>query len=205
MADYTPHTWADDVGGGTPLDAATLNEMETGIDRASIPTKVTSLPGSPYDGQEVYYEAADGVYWHLRYRSASASSYKWEYLGGAALQAEVSTIETTTSASYADLATVGPSVTLPLAGEYEIEFSLSLKTSAAGATMGQAAPTYGAAASDVDAAQQQSANNYITVGRKIVRTVAAASQLVKLQYKSDGSATLTASNRVISIRPVRVG
>lgn len=51
---------------------------------------VTSLPGSPVDGQEVYYlvDATNGVIWHLRYRAASVSAYKWEMVGGPPLVAQ---------------------------------------------------------------------------------------------------------------------
>ena len=62
---------------------------------ATSATFVTSLPGSPVDGQEVFYQSttagtggasnsmADvGAVWHLRYRSASTSAYKWEFVGG---------------------------------------------------------------------------------------------------------------------------
>jgi hypothetical protein len=56
---------------------------------ASIPL-VSTLPGSPVDGQEVYYQdsqmAAIGAVWHLRYRAASASIYKWELVGGGKLR-----------------------------------------------------------------------------------------------------------------------
>lgn len=85
---------------------------------------VTSLPSSPVDGQEIFYaaDATNGVIWHLRYRSGSSSSYKWEYLGGPPLFSQVSETanESTTSTTFAALTTAGPSVTLPLAGDYQI-------------------------------------------------------------------------------------
>lgn len=33
---YTPQTWADNIGGGTPLSAARLNHMETGIEAIDV-------------------------------------------------------------------------------------------------------------------------------------------------------------------------
>lgn len=49
------------------------------------PVTVTSLPASPADGQECFLlvDSTHGVVWHLRYRSSSASSFKWEKVGGA--------------------------------------------------------------------------------------------------------------------------
>src|SRR4030095_11342304 len=45
---------------------------------------VSALPGSPFDGQEIYYlaDATNSVIWHLRYRAGSSSAYKWEFIGG---------------------------------------------------------------------------------------------------------------------------
>jgi hypothetical protein len=40
---YSPQTWADGSGGGTPLTAARLNHMETGIEDAD--TRITTLEG----------------------------------------------------------------------------------------------------------------------------------------------------------------
>ena len=90
---------------------------------------MTSLPASPVDGSEVYYlaDATNGVVWHLRYRAASTSPYKWERIGGAPLWA----------ANYAQAlgspAAIGvnyalpgtPSLVIPLAGDYLMDFSIS--------------------------------------------------------------------------------
>lgn len=46
---YTPQTWADGSGGGTPLSAARLNYMETGIDDAD--TRVTAIEGGSLDSR----------------------------------------------------------------------------------------------------------------------------------------------------------
>lgn len=83
---------------------------------------VTALPSNPVDGQEIYYaaDATNGVIWHLRYRAASSSSYKWEFVGGPPLFAFVATAQSTTSGSYTALSTAGPSVSLPLAGDYDV-------------------------------------------------------------------------------------
>src|SRR4029077_6354783 len=78
------------------------------------PPLVTSLPGSPVDGQECYYQAdaTAGIVWHLRYRAAATGPYKWEYLGGPAKATEIATAQPTsgTGSGFSDLATIGPDV-----------------------------------------------------------------------------------------------
>jgi hypothetical protein len=68
-----------------PRDMQALATKLDGIS-ALVPPVVTSLPGSPVDGQEVYYKVAfnppDYVTWHLRYESSSPLGEKWMFLGG---------------------------------------------------------------------------------------------------------------------------
>lgn len=102
---------------GSVLTAAQLNTY------ATMQT-VSALPVSPTDGQVIYYEAdaTNGVIWQLRYRSASASSYKWEYVGGSEYLSESTTnFGSTTSTSYGNPSGGAmPTIVCPLAGDYEI-------------------------------------------------------------------------------------
>lgn len=84
----------------------------------------TSLTASPANGEKYVYQAdtANGILWEFRYNSGSASTYKWELVGGNYLFANINTNEGRGSTGYADLATNGPSVVLPLAGDYEVEW-----------------------------------------------------------------------------------
>lgn len=70
---------------------------------------------------EVYLEvdATNGIQWHLAYESGEAT-YKWRYLGGPPLYAEVQTAETTVSGTYAALTTAGPSIPVPRGGDYDV-------------------------------------------------------------------------------------
>src|SRR5262245_9119425 len=81
-------------------------------------------PASPNDG-DLWYLPADttlGIIWIFRYRAASASAYKWEYIGGPPLRHAISTQETTTAVTtWVDLATVGPRVIVPRAGDYDVD------------------------------------------------------------------------------------
>lgn len=87
----------------------------------TVITPNTTLPGSPTDGQQailVDSTTAPTYAWLLQFNAALA---QWLFIGGSPLYAEVLTQEGTTSAAYTDLATVGPSITLPRAGSYTVE------------------------------------------------------------------------------------
>ena len=85
---------------------------------------VTSLPSSPVDGQECYYQnaamATDGLVWHLRYRSAGGT-YKWEFVGGPALLAATTVATLSMGRIGTTVYVASGSVTVPLAGEYDTE------------------------------------------------------------------------------------
>ena len=96
----------------------------------------TTLPGTPANGQEtilVDSTTAPTYAWHLRYNSTLA---KWEFIGGRAAYAEVTTLEptATTLGSYLALATAGPSIVIPVAGEYRVETGCRMVMNAAGQT-----------------------------------------------------------------------
>ena len=175
----------------------------------SVPL-VSALPAGPADGQEVYFQstpmAAVGVVWHLRYRAAATGPYPWELVGGTPLIFESSsTSETTTSTAYTDLATPGPQLTAPLAGDYLIEFGAGLASST-GVTarvsvdFGPAAPANAdnllLLTNSAGAAAQQS--------RKLAPKSLPAGQVVKMVYNTD-SGTATFQKRWLSIFPRRVG
>jgi len=83
------------------------------------PPLVTAIPGSPTDGQEIIFTdslTAPTYQWHLKYVAAKATN-KWICVGGPPKLVRVETSESITSATYGDTATVGPSFTLPRAGQ----------------------------------------------------------------------------------------
>ena len=85
------------------------------------PTAIgTALPASPVDGQEFILTdslTAPTYTWRLRYLAAKASN-KWVFVGGSPLYVEVTNPDGTASATYVALATAGPSITVPVAGDY---------------------------------------------------------------------------------------
>jgi hypothetical protein len=87
------------------------------------PPQVSSLPAAPVDGQEAYLlvDTTTGVQWHMRYRSGSASTYKWEFLGGGTVTAEATVGSAPTSANvWTDPGDMH--FNLPTAGDYIISF-----------------------------------------------------------------------------------
>lgn len=190
---------------------------DTGTSWVAIrgPVTVTSLPSSPFDGQEVYYvaDATNGVIWHLKYRAAAPGSYKWEFVGGAPLTHEVATAETTSSTSFADLATVGPTITVPLAGDYLFTGAAKVEVSSASNNSYLAALKIGAGAiADDDAFVDFTNDNGLTAprgsmqARTIRRNGIAAATVCKMQFRTtNGAAVPTFRRRSLAVTPIRVG
>jgi hypothetical protein len=136
---YTPTTWADDV---TPVDAARLNHIETGLDaavdlaEAALPKPGfgTALPGSPVDGQEFVLTdslTAPTYSWRFRYVAAKSSD-RWIFVGGAPRQATpIGGSITTSSMSAVDL-TSGPTLVVPVSGQYIVQHNCRAQANAAG-------------------------------------------------------------------------
>lgn len=118
------------VGPEAPTDSEVLwidtDEIAPGY---GVP-RVTALPATPADGDEVYYvaDAANGILWHLRYNANSASQYKWEFIGGSEKWSSVGASAATIGggSSWSATLTDGTgvvSMTIPLAGEYVFSFN----------------------------------------------------------------------------------
>lgn len=94
-----------------------------GLRCALAPSLVSALPGSPIDGQEVYYQNTAmgnaGIVWTFRYRAASASIHKWEFVGGPKWVAGPSGSINFAKAEEKAL-TVGPEITIPITGTYQV-------------------------------------------------------------------------------------
>jgi len=165
----------------------------------------TTLPASPYNGQEfvlVDSTTNPSYQWRLRFNANSTSAYKWEFVGGAPVNGYVGTTESSAAAGWTDLATIGPSFTLPRAGDYLFAFETTMTCSIAnwphvGLSLSGAAPAIEALASN-NAAMYQTASS---TWRKIAGL--AASTAVKLMYHPNG-ASVTFLYRTLNVQPVRV-
>lgn len=110
-----------------------LNTGWSSIAQGSITTTSAwsnGPPPSPGDG-DIWIAAgvdSNGTRWSFQYNAGSASSYKWEFLGGGELYTANNTANTFNSAGWTRIATVA----ISRAGEYLIRSNMS-------ATMGAAA------------------------------------------------------------------
>lgn len=94
---------------------------------ALVAPRVTALPGSPSDGDFVRFvaDSTNKIDWMLQYY---ATDSKWQFLGGPALLASVDTDEVRNNTAYGALTTAGPSITVPLAGDYRVQVGFRMKT-----------------------------------------------------------------------------
>jgi hypothetical protein len=176
---------------------------------------VTALPGSPTNGQEILFQnaamATTGAVWHLKYNSASASAFKWEFVGGSPLRAAVATSESTTSTTFVDLTTVGPSVTTPLAGDYTVTLSTSLAGSSAVVNAAMSFSVGASAALNGDSLRPTGFNMAnadpfpYTGTRPVFKAGLAAATALVARYASPNANSANFSDRSVSILPTRVG
>lgn len=175
---------------------------------------VSALPASPIDGQECYYlaDSAKGIVWHLKYRAASSSAYKWEYVGGPPLYHNVPTDEPLAASAtppFTDLATMGPTVTTVLVGDYHYEAQATIYANAA-----LDAPAFGVTFNGVDPAAPYQHKGSTPIANINVRpTISIASTalaltancVIKMRYQTSAAAIQNFRGRTLKVWPIRVG
>jgi hypothetical protein len=188
--------------------AGSLSSMSPGSIpfNATLRPFVTDLPVAATDGDEIRFLADGdaGVVWHLRYRAKAPSAYRWEFIGGPPLYAEVATSESTSSGTYVALATAGPTVTVPFNGDYLIEHGCrAAGTNAAGLMSYSIGST---AAADVDAAFYSIATEaaVMSIHRANRQTELVAQDDLVAQYRTSG-VSVAFSERYMLLTPIRVG
>lgn len=172
---------------------------------------VTALPttgpsgGALMDGQECQYlaDATNGVVWHLKYKT---STTKWHFIGGGSLAAaDVVTDQSTSSTGYTALGTAGPSVTLPLAGDYDISFGSNSYLTGTAGNLYHSFDVGGTAASDNDAVIYNGANISVTGSKTVRKTGVAAAAAIVSKYRVANAATGGHwMNRWLRAVPIRV-
>jgi hypothetical protein len=186
----------------------TIAGVPTWSASVGAPGYATTLPGSPTNGQEailVDSTTAPTYHWRFRYNSSSASTYKWEFIGGTPAYAIVTTAETTTSTTYTNLTTTGPSFTIPNAGDWHIEAHTLISTKSGDGHAFMAYDVGGTAASDDWACGGFGWNaNAMGISRALRWTALSASTAVVGKYKMLSGTNATFKNRVLRITPVRV-
>ncbi len=200
MAKYTPYTFTDGVA--NDVSAARLNAIGAGIREASM-GRSTTFPASPVDGDIHVYPAdtTNGIMWMFMYRSAVND---WEFIGGAPLFHEILTSETTTSTAYTDLATAGPQVTVPFAGDWLVEFGSDMSHGTAASNTFAAVRRGAAATSDNDCVEHTSAaaNHRASVARTIRMNGLAPADILQIEYKCNAG-TGTFLRRFLFATPIR--
>jgi hypothetical protein len=180
---------------------------------------VTTLPSTPADGQEVYYgaDATNGRIWHLRYRAASASSYKWEFIGGSPLDTFTSASATKgAGTTFAALSDSLPTLTIPRAGEYLVRWASNGGNSANSPTYRQFVGIKNASTNPSDndcchfpftssiVPSRRDNPNFCGFLERLI-TVAAANDVLQMVMRKDASSpTNAAERRFISARPLRI-
>lgn len=193
-----------------PTDAADgptgFHNLASAVEAGLVPATVTALPGTPYDGQEVYFlaDATNGTVWHLRYRAAATAPYRWEFVGGSPLFSMVEPEQSAPHTSWGDLATVGPDVTVPLAGVYMARFGARISHSGTDFVM------YGIRVGATDPTDNESvminvgaAGSRIHHDRQRRLTITTAGTLVRGRYRTN-SGTASYTSRYVELRPERV-
>jgi len=109
----------------------------------------TTLPASPADGQE--YVLVDNVanptyQWRLRYNTASSSPYKWEYVGGCPWFATAYSGTWQQFSGSSNWVGASPSLAVPRAGDYWIDWGAQFACTAVGITVQLATYAAGAVA-----------------------------------------------------------
>jgi len=169
---------------------------------------VTTLPATPFDGQEVVYVdslTAPTFAWRLRY-VAGKTPYPWVFVGGSSLFAEVTTSEAIAGATYAG--PTGPNVAVPLAGEYAVTIGCRVDTTDATVAVLYMSYDVGATgANDNDAliwAKDNTVNaRYGGLSRERVKVLAAPATLAARYKKSAGATNL--ADRWMRVTPRAVG
>ena len=196
-------------------------------------TFVNTLPTTPFDGQEIYYQSttagtgggatatmADvGAVFHLRWRAAASGSYKWEFVGGAPITDAQSNYTgycvgaTYTRTVSASTNTALPRLTVPLAGDYRVEIKTQgLTVSAAGdgyLSFSQVASAGSAASGDGMFVRTTGAANLVMSGASITQKTLTAAALYLEAKATVGNVYPAGADGnvqvILSITPIRVG
>lgn len=183
---FTDHEWSS----STPKDFGLVE---------ALPASSAVLVG---DICTYMADKTNGVYWQLVYDGQG--SYPWKKVGGSPLYSEVEAEQTTSSTSYTNLATTGPSVTLPLKGDYDIEIGYFGKSVSTALTTYMSYSIGGIGAVDADAASTIAKDQGGSmVSRPRRKTGLAASTVLTAKYKSSQEAAFL--SRWMRADPVRVG
>jgi len=189
--------------------------------QAHLITAPDPLPSNPDDGMIVDYLADPtlGIVWRFKYRAAAISAYKWEFRGnGPAVLSIAAAQVTTTSTTYTTLAG-GPSIDIPLAGEWLFEYGAHMMAPDAAGGVSSMSPDISSAGvpTDNDAVYQDQQLYYYPISGYLQsqqmnmssrerKSVISTSRSITVYYRSYAvGRTSYYQDRWIKATPVRVG
>lgn len=178
-----------------------------------------TFPTGPFARYDVLeYAMADPsggtVIWNFVYRDDLDATRPWHFKGGPPIIASVMTQEVLTpSGAWANLATDGPKIVLPRAGDWDVDMRALVTEPASsgasavfiGATIGDTAPASSAQSLRVDCKVGQTSQIVETLSGPVRVTGAAAGATLKMRYESNAVAsTVYYQDRMMFVRPVRM-
>lgn len=199
MGDY--HLPATDPAEPLRAMAERIEELERRASRHYVmdddprmPVYTATLPGSPVDGEEVYWQPGPGGYhWHLR---RNAGGNRWDFLGGPPLMDQEAAQVATTSTGYSNLDT-GLSITVPHRGYYIV-------------AVGTYQTSYGGAMTPAGSGVLSTSDSYAAKGQNNTNSTIFQQSLISLpagdlygyyrSFTSGGSAQF--ADRRLSILPI---
>lgn len=170
---------------------------------------VTTLPGSPADGDEVILVdslTAPTYSWRLRYVASITDGYRWVFVGGSPAYGFVSAQESTASLSYVALTTPGPVVVLPRAGMYWVGLGAGMSRNTGGNPSYMSYDIGATPAADGDAISEysQPATSWaVRAYREMPKTFATALTLTA-KYKGTIADTHSFVERILRATPMRL-
>lgn len=180
---------------------------------SATPARVTALPGSPVEGQRISLQAAgqmttQGVRWEAVYDAALT---RWSVLAAVPMFAEIGARESI-AAAYGDLATVGPSLTVPVLGDYDVALEAGFEADSAGSRVAMSFAVGASAALDTDSVggltsvrtDQNPGPDYNRHAR-IPKTALAAGTVLTAKYARFVASAAWARNRRMWLIPNRLG
>jgi len=177
----------------------------------------TSPPGSPTTG-DIHYlvdsATAPTYQWAFRYNGSSTNPDKWEFVGGPPAFAEVTASEAANSTTYVALSTPGPAITLPRAGQYQVEIGFMFVNPSVGGgfALYMSYDIGGTGAVDADAIGGSNGVQVniataavVSVNRVRQKTIASGPTTLTAKYRNNAAtASYLFGNRWMRVTPIRV-
>lgn len=193
---------------GYPSDATKFLRGDGSWAAAGTPSLTAALPGSPSDGDEIILvdsTSAPTYAWHLRYISAKASN-KWQFIGGSSLYAEVAASASLASTAYTALASAGPTVTLPIAGDYMVENGFESLGVASSPTVFMSYDIGGTGAVDADSVNAGGVTSGLrTSGSRSRFKAGLTAVALTSKYRGSTASSITLEKRWLRVTPVAIG